>query len=139
MKVKNFDENLEKSLSRLGKQIETESRTPETKELREKELVKLSLKSLAEEAKNARPSDEKSAPPESHFKTTLLPSYLDGAGVPENVKAEIEELINLVFAKGLEDALVEAERHGPFVEDAFHDALVDKLLPELKKRGILKP
>ncbi|KKU94103.1 MAG: hypothetical protein UY26_C0003G0253 [Candidatus Jorgensenbacteria bacterium GW2011_GWA1_48_13] len=137
METKNFDENLEKSLSRLGKQIETESRVPEAKELHEKELVKLSLKSIAEESKSERSTEEESAPPVREPKATLLPSYLQNDGVPENVKTEIEGLINLVFAEGLEKALVEAERHGPFVEDAFHDALVDKLLPELKKRGIL--
>ena len=35
-------------------------------------------------------------------------------------------------------AVNEARKYPPFVEDAFHDALIDKFLPELKKRGIIK-
>ena len=46
--------------------------------------------------------------------------------------------MDMVFEKGLEVALKEAGKQTPFIEDAFHDALVDKLLPELKKRGIVK-
>ena len=53
-------------------------------------------------------------------------------------KNKIEQLINLAFSKGLEMAVAEAKKSVPFVEDAFHDALTDKLLLELKRRGILK-
>jgi len=50
----------------------------------------------------------------------------------------VARLVDIVFAKGLAAGVREAKRQPPFVEDAFHDALVDKLLPELKKRGIIK-
>jgi len=128
VKTENFHESLEKSFERLGGHIERQKELPEAKELSEKELVKKSIKSLAAEI-----APQVAPPPSS----TPLPSYLEGGDAPEAARAAVERLVKLVFEKGLEKALVEAGRHGPFVEDAFHDALVDKLLPELKKRGML--
>ena len=50
----------------------------------------------------------------------------------------VEELVAQAFDKGLEDAIRAAKRCDPFIEDAFHDALTEQLIPELKRRGILK-
>ncbi|HXF44183.1 MAG TPA: hypothetical protein VNK70_01835 [Candidatus Paceibacterota bacterium] len=134
-KVRNFHESIEKSLSNLGRHIETEKTSPDAKELQEKDVLKRSLKSFTEELINEpAPPEEVSSQVSS---TESLPSYLAKDDSSTNAKAEVEELINIVFEKGLEKALKTATRHGPFVEDAFHDALVDKLLPELKRRGIL--
>ena len=43
-----------------------------------------------------------------------------------------------VFSKGLKQALVSVQVEEPFIIDAFHDALVDRLYDELKTRGIIK-
>ena len=40
--------------------------------------------------------------------------------------------------KGIEKAAAEAKKSNPYVLDAFHDALVEKLYPELQRRGVLK-
>ncbi|MCP6719927.1 MAG: hypothetical protein KJI72_01190 [Patescibacteria group bacterium] len=138
VKVRNFHEELERSLERLGQQIETERQHSETKALPERELVKRSIKSFSS---SVTTKDNGGTPPEdvpSAGESELLPTYLQGEGVDSRVKLEVERLVDLVFHKGLEKALKEASKHSPFIEDAFHDALVDKLLPELKKKGILK-
>jgi len=138
VKVRNFHEDLEKSLKRLGQQIETERQLPEAKALPERELVKRSIKFFSS---SVNPKDNGGTSPEnvtSANESKLLPKYLQGEGIDSRVKLEVENLVDLVFHKGLEKALKEANKHSPFIEDAFHDALVDKLLPELKKKGILK-
>lgn len=130
----NFDENIERSLEKIGYHIERTRKEPEARELTDRELVKHSLKSLAQTQKEEDASP--SAPAVKNV--TILPTYLQREDVAEEAKAEVEGLVNLFFSRGLEPALKEASKHSPFVEDAFHDALVDKLLPELKKKGFLK-
>jgi len=44
----------------------------------------------------------------------------------------------MAFHEGLEKAVREAKNHPPFIEDAFHDALVDRLLPILQKTDTFK-
>lgn len=56
----------------------------------------------------------------------------------DEVKNRVEGLINLAFLKGIEAATKEAASSGPFILDAFHDALTSKLYEELKRRGLLK-
>lgn len=65
-----------------------------------------------------------------------LPDYLITES--DDVKNRVEGLINLAFLKGIEVSAKEAARSGPFILDAFHDALTSKLYEELKKRGLLK-
>lgn len=65
-----------------------------------------------------------------------LPDYLMSES--DDVKNRVEGLINLAFLKGIEVSAKEAARSGPFILDAFHDALTSKLYEELKNRGLLK-
>ena len=64
-----------------------------------------------------------------------LPEYLKSES-PE-VKLKVEKLLDLAWHKGIQRAAKEAAISGPLVLDGFHDALIDKLYPELKKRGLL--
>ena len=56
----------------------------------------------------------------------------------DEIKNRVEGLINLAFLKGIDLSSKEAAKSGPFILDAFHDALTSKLYGELKKRGLLK-
>lgn len=134
VKVRNFDEKLERSFEKLGRQIEEERKLPEARELPEREIVKRSLKSLTPPPVAQQEEKVQKMPPREG---SALPDYLQEGG-DEKVKKEVEGLVGLVFDKGLEEALEEAGKHPAFVEDAFHDALVDKLLPELKRKGIIE-
>ena len=65
-----------------------------------------------------------------------LPDYLISA--PAEVKGKVEELISLTFSQGLDKSTKAASKAGPFILDAFHDAITSKLYAELKKRNLLK-
>lgn len=63
------------------------------------------------------------------------PSYLS-----QELKDKVREIINLVFAKNLEEGIAEAGKSGnPALIDAFHDMLVDELYDQLvEKRKLAK-
>ncbi|OGG39787.1 hypothetical protein A2116_00885 [Candidatus Jorgensenbacteria bacterium GWA1_49_17] len=134
IKVKNFDENLERSLEKLGEQIERERAVAETEAPPEREVVKRSIQALSRDLPEEKEKEERNPRTED----STLPGYLQDGERNEGAIKEVEDLVDMVFEKGLEVALKEAGKQPPFIEDAFHDALVDKLLPELKKRGIVK-
>ena len=129
-KVKNYHENLEMAIQKLALEVEVQKKSPEVSRLGEKEIVKKSLQTLVQTALQTPASPQEPAAP-------ILPSYLQKEDADPRVKLEVEKLVDMVFHKGLFEASEEAKKHPPFVEDAFHDVLVDKLLPELKKRGVL--
>lgn len=62
-------------------------------------------------------------------------SYLDS--LDEVTATRVNELITLAFSKGIAPALRAAENEHPSVMDAFHDALADRLLSELKARNLI--
>jgi hypothetical protein len=141
--IRNFHESLEKDLSRLTAEIQTRRNESGGEPLAEHELVKQSLGTFRE---NVPVSAEQSVPaPQSTTGSSAssddarasFPSYFTDGAVPQAIQVEVEKLIDLVFHDSLERAVREAQKHPPFVEDAFHDALVDVLVPELKKRGAL--
>ncbi|MCL4400012.1 hypothetical protein M1506_01915 [Patescibacteria group bacterium] len=140
MKVQNFSENLESSLTRLGAEVSKKMNSPEFKEAPVETVVKSSLKSLPLPVVTAKPgeSDTSSKPENDDEMEKFLPSYLAEDEKSDEVKSVVENLINFSLKEGIEEAIAEAKKYPPFVEDAFHDALTDKLLPELKKRGIIK-
>ena len=58
--------------------------------------------------------------------------------LPE-LKEKVQELVNLVFNKGLDDGVKEATRsNNPALIDAFHDVLVDELYNVLVERKKLE-
>ncbi len=68
----------------------------------------------------------------------LLPDYLEEKDITPDVASALEKLLDRALRKGIVASLRESKKYSPFIQDVFHDALADKLLPELEKRGILK-
>ena len=62
------------------------------------------------------------------------PSYLS-----EDLKSQVQELVNMTFEKGLDTAIerAKATKNAALI-DAFHDAVVDELFAHLVERGKLK-
>ncbi len=131
VKVQHFSERFEGEVAKLSEKVESVKRDSERK-LKSHELVKHSIQSLAEESKG------ESASKENPSSKTPLPSYLTGSASDPKAREKIEKLVALFMEKGLMSALREAKKQTPFIEDAFHDTLVNSLLPELKKRGMLE-
>lgn len=116
---------LERDIARLSEEIGKRRESPE---LKGRELVRESLRSFTPPppAGPAKPAPQQS----------VLPSYMQGE--PPETKLQVEELLELSLHKGITQGLKEARKAGPYVLDAYHDALVDKLYPELQKRGIVE-
>lgn len=149
VKVVHFDAggpSAERVISEVSKEVEAVAARPEMESASHEALVKESIRTIAQKIPE-RPievsplkdavSAAQSAPQAIQGSVSQLPSYLEGEGHDKERRA-VEELVTLTFHKGLEDAIRAAKRRDPFIEDAFHDALTERLIPELKQRGILK-
>ncbi len=123
---------LEQDIERLSRQIKENKNTPEFKEVSERELIKRSLGPIVQKQILGQPVNFSPAKP---FQTTVLPDYLIDA--PDEIKIKVEKLIDMTFHQGIEKTAEEAGGFGPFVLDAYHDALTDKLHAELKKRNLI--
>lgn len=137
MKVENFSENFEKSVTRVGEHFKKNLENPELKNATEREIIKNSIESASREVYVKNDNDSGVKPVKSDEKSTL-PTYLDEDPKAEDEKQTVKHLIQVALDDGLEKAIYESKQKSAFIQDALRDALVDKLLPELKKRGILK-
>jgi hypothetical protein len=75
-------------------------------------------------------------PPPTAAKKPAGGSYLDT--LDEESVASVNVLLEGAFSHGLSAAISKAREQSPFILDAFHDALTDKLYDELKARKIVK-
>jgi hypothetical protein len=62
-------------------------------------------------------------------------SYLDS--LDDEAVSQVNILVQMVSDKGIRKTVAYAVSNSPFILDAFHDLLVDKLYEELKSRKIL--
>lgn len=136
MNIKNFSENLEKDLGRLTAEI-TERRQQESPDLSDRHILKKSLEIFVPKEAALPDSDVVIADNQTQPKDNFMPSYVV-SGENKESQDKIQALVDLAFKDGLTEAWKAARQEAPFVIDAFHDALVDKLLPELKRRGVIK-
>lgn len=135
-----FHKALEQDIDNLSKEINKVQESQEGQSIERKEVVKKSFKNISPEKQNYQSSQgsKDKSPQTKKGKDSFLPDYMQGDDVDPRVKIQVEKLMDLVIHKGLLKALRESKKHEPFIQDAFHDALADKLLPALKKKGILK-
>jgi len=62
-------------------------------------------------------------------------TYLDN--LDEQSAARVNELLALVFKQGLGKTLASLDEDDPFIVDAFHDALTDKVYEQLKEQNFI--
>ena len=123
---------LEQDIERLSRELREKKNSSEYKELSEREILKRSLGPIIQKPVLNQPVNFAPARP---IQSTVLPDYL--LGDPEEIKLKVEELIDMTLHKGVEKTADEAQKFGPYVLDAYHDALTDKMYEELKKRKII--
>jgi len=137
-KTQNFSEHIENNLARLGGHVEQQLESRGEKNISERETIKEAVQTFAEKVVKNEVVTSQNVQSASHTDSQSLPSYLQKEEGNEDVKHIVEKLIEEALSRDLEKAVRDAKKYSPFIEDAFHDALVDRLVPELKKRGILK-
>lgn len=139
--------NLEVEIAELQKMIEVKRDQLEKAGgiIEEKELVRQSVKEMFLDAVTLKAGTQNVSSQASLSTTTptsitqTMPvggSYLDYLD-PQTTEI-INQLIAEIPAKGIISAINGVAGQEPFVVDAFHDALVDKLYDELKQRGFVK-
>jgi len=142
-KEADFHKVLEQDLQRLAKEIREKRKSPEFQKLPERELVKESLKAFAGTPTPSVKISVSPSTPQPKEKTPVspspfLPQYFQKTEIPPEIQFKVEKLLDFTLHQGLLKGIKEAQNQPPFIEDAYHDALVDKILPELKRRGMLK-
>ncbi|MBI5139908.1 MAG: hypothetical protein HZA94_00435 [Candidatus Vogelbacteria bacterium] len=63
-------------------------------------------------------------------------SYLDY--LSDESREIVTSLVSIAFDKGINEAIKVAEAQEPFILDAFHDVLRDKVFQEMKTRGLIR-
>lgn len=127
---------LEKDIEKLGKEVAKEKNYSENKEVPERELIKQIITPLVLRG-NHSAQRQTAVSPHAVYKEkdAGLPDYLENS--PAEIKFQVEKLVETVFSEGLSRAVKKAASANPFVMDAFHDALTDKLYGELKQRKLI--
>lgn len=123
---------LKADVERLSSEIQKHYERPEAANLSGQEVLRKSLQTAYTQTAQTKAAAGKQVLESEN----ILPDYAKAA--PEEVKAKIEKLIEMTFRDGIQRATQEAKKQSPFVLDAFHDSLVEKLYPILKQRGIIK-
>ncbi len=135
MKTVDFSQNFEREIEDVGHHVQSSIENANGRNIAEREAVKNAIRSLAEKIPVINAGQQSAPVPQS---STRLPAYLTEDVSQDEIKKTVESLIDIALSEGLEKAINASQKHPPFIADAFHDALVDKMIPELKKRGILK-
>lgn len=130
---------LEKNLAAIADRVKEQSGTlPEDTPL-DRSTVKEALRTWDVSAPPGVDEDESgSAGAAAGHKPdpSLLPKYLADGANPEAAH-EVSILLDLAIHGDVRKALRVARKRTPFVEDAFHDALVDNVLPQMRQRGLI--
>ncbi|AKM78188.1 MAG: hypothetical protein UX49_C0001G0044 [Candidatus Wolfebacteria bacterium GW2011_GWC2_46_275] len=121
---------IEADLHRVGQEVREQVGGVVTPEATERALVRQSLQPMITAPSTQTPQRGRAATDDA-----MLPTYMKDVTV--DIKDRVERLVEDAFAHGVEHAAEEAQKSGPFVVDALHDALSDRFYEELKKRNLV--
>lgn len=126
----NFEKSVaEQDIERVGKEVGEKIGSPEYKDVPEKEIIKEVIQPVINPQPTGNTVTSSTPLPKD------LPNYLKDSSGEEKIR--VEGLVSMALEKGLDRAAKEARQSTPFILDAFHDALTDKLYEELKNRKII--
>ncbi|MEK7077088.1 MAG: hypothetical protein AAB967_02555 [Patescibacteria group bacterium] len=131
----------EKNIQHAGERVRVYKENPSFREAPEREVVKKSFQPQVvpppspgvPPAAGDGSGNEQGLSEDAEF---FLPDYFLG-GDADGMKEAVLRLAETALHGDLEKSLKDARKLSPYLEDAFHDALVDKLVPEMRKRGLL--
>lgn len=143
VRVQNFNaSSFERNISSVGEKFGERKERGVFEDISEREQIKRSLKELAPQVSPqvpvsvSQPNNDGGAPLPQEDKPGFLPNYI-GSEREDSVRAALDSLVTTALHGNLSKALDDAKKLPPFLEDAFHDALTDKILPIMKERGLL--
>ena len=147
--VENFDQGvIEAEILLLSQEIEAKRRQLETNsgvivqetegkaELRGTNSSEKITETISNVPSNTQITDSASPSATSRARKPTSGSYLDG--LDDESVDRVNSLIDAAFSHGLNAAISKAREQSPYLMDAFHDALTDKLYEELKSRKLIK-
>ena len=129
---------IEQEIAELSHAIE-QKRTileRENKIVEEKELVRSAVREMIPFQPPIAIPSKPQEPPSVEPSQKIATHYLDN--LDEESHGKVQSLISETFDKGIKKTVPKLQYEEPFIIDAYHDALVDKLYLELKNRGIIK-
>lgn len=109
--------------------------SPEFKNLSDKEIIGKVLNEHIERAVPAKAPNAPMPATQSQSDDSNLPNYAASADFV--TKKRVEELINLTLEKGIVDGVKHVKNQDPYIIDLYHDAMVEKLHDEMKKRNLI--
>ena len=135
-----MDENVNKSIEsfpqrdieRIGAEVERLKRTPEFEGAKTRVVVKESIK----QAFPALSTSSTTVAVTDHDEDQLLPDYMKTDSKED--KDEVEGLLHIALTEGIEVSIKEARKRRARILDDLHDALTDKVMPQLEKQGHLE-
>ncbi|MBI5138824.1 MAG: hypothetical protein HZA95_03445 [Candidatus Vogelbacteria bacterium] len=135
--------NVEAEIAELSRQIEEKRRMLEAGHgiVEEKELVRhVVAEKIGEVMGQAMSITPPTTSPSASSKVAPVvkakrPTYLDT--LDNDAVAKINALMATIFEKGISQTIKQVVEEDPFILDAFHDALVDKLYDELKNHNLI--
>ena len=115
---------LERDIERLSKEVQELKNNASGQAVSGRELVKSAIgeRIQAQPAPASQPS-------------AILPAYLQQES--GEIQLKVEKLVDIAFHKGIDAAISEAKKYGPFILDALHDSLTGKIYDELKNRKLI--
>lgn len=102
-----------------------------------RDVLKEAIREVGERYRNeASSAQEVSVKPADTQEAIEIAAYLREEGVNADAEPDVERLV-MLFIHNPVDGFREAHRSPPHIVDAFHDVLVDLVLPEMRRRGKL--
>jgi len=141
VKVQDFSaEGFEKNIQHVEERVRAYKESPSFREAPEQEVVKKSFQLEASlpslRASQSSVMSGSAQDDESGKQESFLPDYFLGGDL-DGMREAIMRLAETALHGDLEKSLKDARKLSPYLEDAFHDALVDKIVPEMQRRGMI--
>lgn len=141
VKIQHFNQSsFEGNIQSLHERMQETKERPEMKEAPPREIVRETIRGLQSNAEApsvlSGQAQEGMTRDERAERYDYLPNYI-GTEREGSVRAALDRYIDMALHGDFDRAVNEAHRRlPPFMEDALHDVLTDKVLPELQKRGL---
>ena len=130
-----MSESIEQQIAQLEQQLQEKKAALEHNQTSGQEALPSDKEVLHEMVGERIQQQTPTYTPKQPAQNSSAPQSDDPSYLTQELKDLVQELVNLVFTKNLDDGIKEAVKSdNPAVIDAFHDVLVDELYSVLIER-----